>query len=182
MISLKNLPNKQKGEKVIAVLHRHWIVPFKIILALTFAGILPPFFYLLLQTELSALFNGPIWAPFLILMGSFYYLGIWMFVFQEIIDYYLDMWIITNKRVLSIEQHGLFRRTFAELHLEHVVDVTSEIHGMAGTMLHFGDVHVQTAGEQARFHFKEVPRPERIRELVLKHADQKNALHRSERT
>ena len=37
------------------------------------------------------------------------------------------MWIITNDRILDIEQHGLFARTVSELRLHRVQDVTAEI-------------------------------------------------------
>ena len=51
------------------------------------------------------------------------------FAFIEFTDYYLDTWIVTTERIISIEQKGLFERTASELDLISVQDATAEVHG-----------------------------------------------------
>jgi uncharacterized membrane protein YdbT with pleckstrin-like domain len=74
---------------------------------------------------------------------------------------------VTNDRILNIEQQGLFSRTVSELDLINIQDVTSEVKGIIPTIFNYGTVHVQTAGEAARFVFEQVPAPERIRQRIL---------------
>ena len=82
-------------------------------------------------------------------------------------DYYLDVWIVTTKRVLNIEQTGLFARVVSELRLYRVQDVTSTVKGVVETLFDFGDVEIQTAGEKTRFLFEEIPHPNRISKSIL---------------
>jgi uncharacterized membrane protein YdbT with pleckstrin-like domain len=83
-------------------------------------------------------------------------------------DYYLDTWIVTNERIINIEQKGLFSRIVSELHLNQVQDVTSETHGIVATFLSYGDVHIQTAGARERFNFKQIDNPEKIKQIITK--------------
>ena len=85
------------------------------------------------------------------------------------IDYYLDALVITNKRILSANQEGLFKHTVSEFRLERVQDVTIEIPNFVATFFHYGNISIQTAGEIS-FSIKEVPQPHQARDLILKHA------------
>ena len=80
----------------------------------------------------------------------------------------LDTWIITNERIINIEQEGLFNRTASELDLAAVQDTTAEIRGILQTLFTYGQVYVQTAGEKGRFHFKNIDNPEHVKELITR--------------
>lgn len=177
MIRSHKLPNQKPEEKTLLVLRRHWLVPCKILFLFLLAAAVPIALYFFFSFEYPTILTDSFTGPALAVAASFYYLAIWMFTFQEIIDYYLDLWIVTTERVMSIEQFGLFKRTSSELHLENILDVTSQVQGMWHTFLNFGDVLVETAGEHTRFHFKEIPRPEAVREMVLKAVDEDRARH-----
>lgn len=177
MIHPNRLPNQRPDEKTLLLLRRHWVVPAKIFFFFLLAAAIPVGMYFLIINEYANLLEDPIIGPALAVAASFYYLAIWMFAFQEIVDYYLDMWIVTSERVLNIEQFGLFVRTASELHLENIMDVTSEVRGMWHTFLNYGDVMLQTAAEKTRFHFKQIPHPETVRQLILKAVDEDRARH-----
>jgi len=81
--------------------------------------------------------------------------------------YYLNMQIITNIRLVDIDQHSLFARSVTELNIRNVQDVTSESHGMFATLFGYGDVVVQTAGTKQQFTFETVSHPEDIKKLLL---------------
>ncbi|MFH1171063.1 MAG: PH domain-containing protein, partial [bacterium] len=55
----------------------------------------------------------------------------------------------------------------SELLLDKVQDVTVEVHGVIPTMLHYGDIMIQTAGESPRFHFDDIPHPHAIAEKIM---------------
>lgn len=177
MFDLNALPNQKAGEQTVTLLRRHWIVLAKTIALLITSALIPVAVYLLLLSEFPAVLGDQTLAPLIALFGSFYYLAVWLFVFQEIVDYYLDTWILTTERVLDIEQFGLFRRETTECHLASVVDVTSETKGMLETFLKFGDVIIKTAGEKGLLVFKQVPNPEEVRRLVLKLVDDDREKH-----
>jgi len=161
------LHNPQPGEKVVMVLRRHWLTIFWMLAVSCLLALLPIGIYVLFLVLSPRLLTDPIMSPILAMVGSLYYLALWLFVFTDFIDYYLDVWIITTGRIINIEQHGLFRRTSSELNLSSVQDVTAETKGFLQTLFQFGNVFVQTAGEQQRFQLKNVPDIEQIRETIM---------------
>lgn len=125
----------------------------------------------LLSPILEALLADPYWGPTLILLGSAYLLLVTVFFHALFVDYYLDIWIVTNDRIVDIQQSGLFKRTVAELDLKQVQDVTSQTIGIFGTFFNYGTVGIQTAGAKQKFDFQNVANPHEIRGELLKLAE-----------
>lgn len=129
--------------------------------------VLPLGFALLMLAIYPGLLTGDISYPAIVLGASFYYLFIWLFFFFSFLDYYLDVWVITSRRIIDVEQRGFFSRVIGEHGLNKIQDVASEAHGAAATFLRYGDVYVQTAGTKQRFKFHQVPDPEGVRDLII---------------
>ena len=81
-------------------------------------------------------------------------------------DYFLDVWIVTNRRIIDVEQKGLFNREIATMQLSKMQDVTTEVNGLLATMVGFGNVHVQTAGNEREFTIYGVKDPDKTREML----------------
>jgi uncharacterized membrane protein YdbT with pleckstrin-like domain len=171
MIDLHRLPNPVPDEKVIHVLRRHPITLFTWFLGvlLILAG---PFlvWWLLSYAQPQLLESQPLTA-LIVMGGSAFFLFAWLFLFQNFMDYYLDIWILTSKRVLNIEQTGLFARTVSELRLYRIQDVTSTVNGFIHTVLDYGNVEIQTAGEKTHFTFEQIPHPTRVSKSILEFAE-----------
>ncbi|MEK7596038.1 MAG: PH domain-containing protein [Patescibacteria group bacterium] len=147
-------------EKIILSIHRHWLViagKMTFIAAMLSAaavfltvvtGYLPT--YLALATFFSAIY------VLIILLAAFIF---W-------VDFYLDIWIVTNKRIIDIEQKGLFRREISEFELSRIQDITIEIPNFTAAIFKFGNIRIQTAGTQS-FTIKDAPRPEQIKNIIL---------------
>jgi len=172
------IPYHESGEKIILILRRHIFIIIIKIAFWALAAILPPIFFLLFQDILAQLFNNNFFHPLLILFTSIYYLYIWLFVFTSFVDYYLDVWIVTDKRIINIELKSLFARTVSEQKLYRIQDVTSELKGFFSTILDFGTVYVQTAGEKERFIFKQIPNPYGVARKILKIVEQNKKFQR----
>lgn len=168
MLNPKHLPNQRLNEKLIMVLRRHWFALLTIGSAFVILTVIPLALGIYFWDVISVWNRQPFLGPTLAVVTSMYFLSVWLFASIEFTDYYLDMWVITNERVINIEQHGLFKRTTSELDLASVQDATSEVRGFLQTMFSYGNVFVQTAGEKGRFHFKNIPHPERIQEVVMR--------------
>jgi len=156
MYTMTSFPNQQPDEKIFIFLRRHWIALFKLvfifIILIVFVLALDIFSY-----YLTNVWQSDIGYPLMILANSAYFLFVMLFSFASFVDYYLDVWIVTNKRIINIEQKGLFARIVSEKELARMQDVTSEVKGFVQTFLHYGDVFIQTAGEKERFIFRQVP-------------------------
>ncbi len=172
------LPSPMPDEHALVVLHRHWFVFFKRILQIFLLTILPVAITWLLFTFTAFAFVSGTASYVLVVMGlSLYSLFLLLLLYGYWIDYALDIFIVSNKRVVDIEQYGLFNRTVAEQRLYRIQDVTYEVRGALKTFLKYGNVYIQTAGEKARFVFEDVPHPDRIAELILREVD---AVHSQE--
>ena len=103
----------------------------------------------------------------LILGGSVYLLSLLALLLYGFVDYYLDVYIVTDRRIVDIRQNGFFKREISELYLREVQDVNAKVIGFFPTVLHFGEVVIQTAGEIDNFLFNSVPHPYQISKTIM---------------
>lgn len=171
MFRLDHLPNPIPDEQVKFFLRRHPATLFGLAMGylLLIATPLALYFYLAnFQPEI--LQNGTV-VLFMVMGGSVFFLFAWLFLFMSFMDYVLDMWIVTDRRILSVEQTGLFSRTVSELRLYRIQDVTATVNGIWNTMFNFGDVEIQTAAEKEHFLFEQVPNPNIVSKGILEMAE-----------
>lgn len=165
--TIQDFPHKRDRETVIIVVRRHWWVMLKFVLVFVFQLLVGAAVVVLLLMSGAKFQSGSPAELLLVLFGSLYVLFVWAFFFHNWVDYYLDVWIVTDERILNIVQNGLFSRTVSELSMANVQDVTSELRGKMQTFLDFGDVHIQSAGERERFLFDNVGNPEGISARIV---------------
>ncbi|MFH1867289.1 MAG: PH domain-containing protein [Patescibacteria group bacterium] len=177
----KVLPSPLPGEHIIFFLRRHQFT-FHIQLVIHLLFLITPLllawiFINYLPEQWQALFNGALTEVFIKMAASIYYLGVWVFFWTAWVDYYLDVWLVTNERIISVEQKGLFNRLRSELRLSRVEDVTTEVRGILPTVLHFGDITIQTAGMEQNAVFKSVPQPYKVAERIIKISNNWRKIH-----
>lgn len=151
-----------EGEKVIVAFHRHWIVVASkmTMVILLLSGAL--FFLILLP-----LFNLPdLLLPLVFYIFTLYLLAVTFIAFILWFDYYLDIWIVTDERIIDVEQKGMFKREASEFMLSKIQDVTVEIPSFLATILRYGNLRVQTAGEQS-FVARDIPDVDRVKNVIL---------------
>ncbi len=168
MINLNDLPNHERGEKTHLFLRRHWIIVLKIILNGVAFLIIPILFYvgiIIIGFDLS---TNTIIPLIIALFLCVYLIIISVIIMTQFTDYYLDTWIVTDARIINIEQMGLFSRAISELRLHQIQDVTSEMQGMLQTFFTYGDVFIQTASVKERFNFKTVDDPDIVQSEIIK--------------
>lgn len=161
---------REPGEEMIRVVRHHWFVFFVTALKYIGVGLIPLAIIFLADFFSPGLFDvfneGDLARPALILGASLVYLTLWLFLFGEWVDFYLDVWILTNHRIIDVTQDGLFGRKVSQLHLSRVQDITVNIHGILATMFRYGDLQVQSAGEQEKFLIEGISNPnELVKEL-----------------
>lgn len=107
-----------------------------------------------------------------VLIGSAFLLFMILFALIEFIDFYFDLHIVTDRRLVDIDQHRLFNRTVSELLLDDIQDVKSISKGFFATIFDFGDVTIQTAGSQPNFVFTDVRHPNEVAAIIIDLSDQ----------
>ncbi len=75
--------------------------------------------------------------------------------------------LVTNEHIVDIDQVTIFRRSVATLTLSRIQDVSAEIAGPVQTLLQYGTITVQTAGQQEKFRFDYLPNPYAVEQYIL---------------
>lgn len=159
-------PGQYKGEKVVLLLRRHWLILGGRVLKLVIVVAIFAVLYILATIYLPGILDSD-YYPLVIIFFIGFLFFVWAYFFEVWNDYYLDVWIVTTERIINIEQEGLFKRVASEQKIYRVQDVTTKINGVIPTMLDYGDVHIQTAGAKQRFVFEQVPHPYEIKKVIL---------------
>lgn len=156
--------NKHQDEKVLLFVRRHFITNFLWIVASFFLIILP-----FILGPLAAIFNLSL--PFLaanqvLFFTLFYYLFVASYIFVRFITWYFNVSLVTNERVVDIDFSDVIYKNLASTTLDLVQDVSYTQAGVFRTFFHYGDVLVQTAGENTHFDFDAVPKPEDVAHII----------------
>jgi membrane protein YdbS with pleckstrin-like domain len=182
MIDLDNLPGLLPDEKLVRVYRRHPITLFGLYLGVAITLIIPASVYFFIKGMRADLLETEVGATIFVLFISIFFLFALLFMFQQFLDHWLDIWILTSRRIINIEQTGLFKRVRAEVRLYRVQDVTSEIKGFLRHMFNYGMVFTQTAGETHRFTFEDIEEPKEAAKLILQMAERDQRTHEQEIT
>lgn len=110
------------------------------------------------------------------MFGSIWLFGIFVVILAvvatyaayEWVSWYNDVFVLTNYRVIDVQQDGFFSRKFSEASLSTIQDVSHSVEGVFPTIFNFGDVLVQTAGAQAKITMDDVAKPQAQAVFILK--------------
>lgn len=182
MIELDKLPGLLPDEKMVKVYRRHPITLFGLYMGIAITFIVPLSAYFLIRGLRADFFGTEIGMTLFALFLSIFFLFALLFIFQQFLDHWLDIWILTTRRIINIEQNGLFSRVRSEVRLYRVQDVTSEINGFLRHVFNYGMVYTQTAGEQNRFTFEDIEEPKDAAKLILQLAERDQRTHEQEIT
>jgi hypothetical protein len=158
------------GERIIVGLRKHWFIFAMETAGLFVAGAIPLILSPWADVVLSPLF--PTFSSSQMANVILFFLAGWLllllFVFFVLLTtYYLDIIVITNERIIDIEQISLFSRDIAVTSLHNVEDVKVEVLGIFATFFDFGNLSIQTAAETREFLVKGVRHPEYARNIIM---------------
>ncbi len=150
----KTFDGQRSGEYVVLWIEKHWIHYIRSASLLVIVGILPGVLVYYLGIWIFPSVVSPI-LSFLFL----YELFVLLYVFIHIVNDELDLFIITNERIIDITQISLLDRKIADTPLDKVQDSSAREKGFLSNILNFGTITVQTAGKTAEFTMELVPDP-----------------------
>ncbi len=154
-----------ESEDVVMVLHRNWFYLLQqFFLVFLIAGIF--FGSLVFIPVYFPNFLSGVDKPVILFAQNFFMLALWIYSFLIWVDYYFDIWIITNERIINIEQKGMFTRKVSEMTYAKIQDISTEVVGFIPTIINFGDVKVQTAGENENFVFRTISDPYHVKSVI----------------
>lgn len=160
----------EPGEDLVLFVHQHWFVfrdPFLVALFI-------PIVLLSSNMYLDIFGLGEplrsIWGTVSIYSAgvSFVY-GLAWFMWR----FYLwrnTVYLVTNKRLILINQLGLFNKEDRETGLTMIQDVRSRIGGLQAALYGFGEVIVQVSSQDSQLTLEKVGKPREIQQAIIREA------------
>ncbi len=148
-----------KNEQFITVFRKHEFFMWLAVIRYLFLAIIPVFAISFFNnfTNLQEL-GTVIYFAYLLLL--------WVGFFVEWTNFMLDTWILTDERLIDIEQLSLFSRRVSTLSLDRIQDITTTELGLLETFFGIGTVLVQTAGETQEFEIYGVKNPNKVKDIL----------------
>lgn len=157
---------EEDHEKVVRITRRHWfdiLQQFAPVVGLSILLTAAAYSISASLADGETVSSGEIF----IFLTTFMLVFFWIYSFFVWINYYFDVWIIADGRIINVEQVSIFSRRVAEFKYDRIQDVTVEVRGIFQTALDFGDVRIQTASQEENFIFRKVPKPYEIKDLIM---------------
>jgi hypothetical protein len=160
----------ESDEQVLSVVRKHWFVICIEFLSIGFLALLPlitlwviPF----IPDTASAQISWDEIVPILFFIYFGWLLFATMAAAMAWTHYYLDLWIITDRRIIVIDQVHFFNRRSSSFRLERLQDVRVSVRGIIATFLNFGTVRAQTASAaESYFKTKGLPDPRGLQATI----------------
>jgi hypothetical protein len=138
-----------QNEHIVIVLRKHWfmfalqvfVLVLGVIAPLGLAAFIPP-------EAVESLAQLNINSTFMVFLYTLWVLALWNIGFIAWTNYFLDTWVVSNRRIVDVDQQALFRRKVTTLMLEKVQDITIDTQGIFATLLGFGTMVLHTAGAE----------------------------------
>lgn len=149
---------QEDEESVILLLRQHPVVNVGWILMAGLLVILPAFWSLLPIDYLPARFQ--------VMTVAGWYLLVLAFVFERFLNWYFNVYIVTDERMVDIDFYGLGYKDVTVAKLNNIEDMNFTQVGGIAAMFNYGDVYIQTAGEKREFDFVRVPEPGKVVDVM----------------
>ncbi|PIS23028.1 hypothetical protein COT49_02385 [candidate division WWE3 bacterium CG08_land_8_20_14_0_20_40_13] len=148
--------SQEKGETILFLLRRHWFTNIRWVL---FGALLLvfPFFYRIILSGDTLFSSLP--YKYSVVGGIIWYLFSFLFILENYLIWYFNVYIITDRRVIDTDFYGIIHKNVSEAPLRNIEDSTYDVSGIFPTIFNFGNIKIQTAAEAPEFEFEWVPNP-----------------------
>lgn len=78
--------------------------------------------------------------------------------------------ILTNTHLVQVSRQGIFSTSVIRFNLEDIQDVRNSKRGVVASLLNYGDVMIDTAGQELNMVFYQVSNPNEVAEKIIQTA------------
>lgn len=165
----------EDDERLLKVVRKHWFILAAELVGVAFMALLPIVVWIGIMISQGqgwinwtfsdygsiVLFTTPLWWIVCIMIAAM----IWT-------HYYLDLWVITDRRLIVIQQLGFFNRKTSNFRLERLQDIKVRTSGIIATLLNFGTIRAQTASaSDSSFKMNGLPDPRGLQATIQRAMD-----------
>ncbi|OIP80740.1 hypothetical protein COW94_04700 [Candidatus Peregrinibacteria bacterium CG22_combo_CG10-13_8_21_14_all_44_10] len=159
-------PGQHEGERIEFLVRKHWVMDIKIAVVTLMLCVIPAM--MLLSAFIAY------WPDFfnqsrtvMTLAFLVYLLYALLIIYIKWLNEELDLIIVTNKRVINLDQVAFMERTVSESTLGQIQDVKGIEKGILSTLLHYGNLEIHTASHKRVFFIENINDPFDIARKLL---------------
>ena len=145
----------EDDEHVQRIVHKHWAVGLRFLLFPSVSFLFAWFVLAFRHSTAAAAIIG-LWGIVSL---------VWWF--RNFLDYYLDAWVVTDHGIIDLEWLGWFHRQSSRILYSDIQGVSTETHGITGTLLGYGTVSIEKISTGAAISISHVPKPRSVESLIL---------------
>lgn len=153
-------------ETIILFLRSHVITNISWIILAIILILLPPIIILFLPLLKMDFLSSPAAARFTTVYILFYYLMVFSYVFVSFMHWFYNVFIVTSERIVDIDYSDIVTHNIAIASLSHVQDVNYTQSGFISGFFNYGNLFVQTAGNEVNFEAHSIPKPREATHII----------------
>jgi hypothetical protein len=157
---------QNRGEQVFMLLRRHWWINIGWITSEAFSASVPVFIYFLADLAGFNLVDILGWKLFATLLLMFYSVIITNTI-RHLADWYFNLYLVTNQRVVDFDFHPFTSSGVSESSLNTIQDVKQKSVGFWASIFNYGDIEIFSAADRNVIKFNYVPNPTLVRDKIL---------------
>ena len=157
---------QKPNETIILFLRSHFVTNVSWIITSLILITLPIIILTFLPNFGIDFLSSPTAVRFTTIYVLFYYLMVSSYVFISFLHWFYNVFIISSERVVDIDYSDIVIHNIAITNLSHIEDVNYTQSGFVPTLLNYGNVFVQTAGNERNFEALSVPKPREVTHII----------------
>ncbi len=157
--------SQESNEKVYYILRKHPITMIPEVFV-SIALLIMPLATILIFKDIHSLLQQYIPDSLEIIVILLWYSFVFFLTFEAFLLWFFNVYIITDKRVIDVDFHGLWRKRVSETSLDNVEDATYETNQFLHVIFDYGDINIQTAAEKREFEFHGIPKPGEVHDIL----------------
>ena len=157
---------QKHNEKIILFLRSHFITNISWIALSLILIILPIIILTFLPTFGIDFLSSQSTTRFTTVYTLFYYLMVFSYVFISFLHWFYNVFIVSSERVVDIDYSDIVVHNIAVTNLSHIEDVNYTQSGFIPTFFNYGDLFVQTAGNEKNFEALSIPKPREATHII----------------
>lgn len=161
----------ENGETILLEVRKHWVIYAYDFLVHLIGGAFFLFLARVLEKKeiLGGIFDVEAKLGAAVLAG--FALIVWTSFFYVWTKNYFDVWYITDRHLIAVNQKQLFDREEAFAPFSRIQDISFEKRGIIGTFFGYGNIKVQTAGTENEFSMERAASVDAIARKIIELRD-----------
>lgn len=156
---------EDNDENILYIFRRAGITNVPWLISSLFLFLLPVFFNTFIL-EVNSGGHFSISAGTIFVINLFWYIFSSGYMFERFLNWFFNVYIITNKRIVDMDFNALLHRKISEAPLRNIEDITYSVTGTIQTLFDFGDINIQTAAEQRELEFEYISNPGKVQDIL----------------